>query len=831
MSIPQKSFIRAIKSKIIIALLLACFALFMAWGISKVVFNEMLNTVQNITAPSDRLRLVNKISRRISSLDQQQKSMALNDPGNYSQLFRESKQLKMVLDTLNRLYINDSIQYKRINSISTLLAERDKQFVDYLKVRERLVNNKSFSTEVKKLNNLVTKNTENPDSTIVTSEQRTSTTTIYPQTQEDKPKSFFNRIFGKKKAEESQALKVVNQENVRRDTISVSKETEVVKTLEVSLKAIEAEQKKKSASFLNREAVLANANDMLINQMLDILREVESEVVAQIDSNSSNAQEVVNNGIETIGLIMLVFFLLTIFLLYFILTDITRSNRYRKQLESAKDEAEYHSIAKQRFLSNMSHEIRTPLQSIIGYAELLKQQTTPRQKDIDAISQSSEHLLQIVNEVLDYNRITSGKFTFSQQTFHIGRLLEEVVSAMQPQAEAKSLVLRSETDLSPITYINGDPFRLKQILYNLLGNAIKFTHVGEVLLSAFYKRKGSDLHFTFIVKDTGIGFSEAESKKIFNEFEQVEAPERDILNQAGAGLGLNIVKALVENQGGRIYVQSKQGLGSSFTVYLTFSIADEAQIAGQQSGLISAGLLPFEQEVWVVDDDLLILDLCALIFEKNHIRYQSFRSPNEMLSADCGSDLAIILMDIRMPEMSGIELCRILRKSVGPDVKIFAMTAQVIDEPGEALLEDFDGIVQKPFKEQDLLSVFDKYNKKAVSDQPENDISFDTTALEKMTFGDAAQLEKILARFSEDTVSDIERLRALKTADSAAEIRLIVHRMAGRIAQIGARTLATEFRIMEMELSNTVFNENHRYKIETLLVKSEALIESIKERV
>ena len=137
-SVPQKSFFKAIKGKIIIALLLACCALFLAWGVSKVAFNEMLATVENITAPSERLRMVTAISRKIGSLDQLQKKQAFNDPGNYKKLFKESEQLRLVLDTLAGLYASDSTQLIRILTVKKLLRERDKQFINYLKVRKRL---------------------------------------------------------------------------------------------------------------------------------------------------------------------------------------------------------------------------------------------------------------------------------------------------------------------------------------------------------------------------------------------------------------------------------------------------------------------------------------------------------------------------------------------------------------------------------------------------------------------------------------------------------------------------------------------------------------------
>ncbi|WEK18850.1 MAG: ATP-binding protein [Candidatus Pedobacter colombiensis] len=824
---PQTRFFKAVKGKIIIALLLACFALFMAWGVSKVAFKEMLATVENVSAPSERLRVVNAISRKISSLDQLQKKQAFNDPGNYNQLFKESGQLRLVLDTLASLYANDSTQLRRILTIKKLLSERDKQFINYLKVRERLVNNKSFSEQVKNLSALVTRGSEQADSTIVATEQKTSTTTIYPT---EERKGFFSKIFGKKKTNEQEnAFKIVNEERVKRDTIALSAEDRMTKNLEQSLKVIEQEQRIKNERFLNREALLTDANNLLVSQMLDVLRKVESEVVAQIELNGIQAKNVVNTGINTISIIMLVFFLLTILLLYFILTDITRSNKYRAELELAKDEAEYHGRAKQRFLSNMSHEIRTPLQSIIGYAEIIRKQERPQRKDIDAIYHSSEHLLQIVNEVLDYNRIISGKFTFSEKAFDIEQLLLEVVSVMRAQAELKSLKLIAEFELSGLKYVEGDPFRLKQILYNLLGNAIKFTVKGEVTLSAFYKRRGELLHFTFMVKDTGVGLSEDESELIFNEFEQVNTLTDEELNISGAGLGLTIIKSLIEQQGGRIYVKSKKGEGSIFTVYLTLKTAVEPQY---ESSLIAP--LGYKGRVWVVDDDRLILDLCAVMFQNHGIEARFFNSPAELLNASWDNKVTHILMDMRMPEMNGITLCKLLREKLGNAVKIYAITAQVLPDERELLLSNgFDGLVMKPFKEEELLSVF--YDQPAAEEEDDErdetkTIDLDLTGLKKMTFDDEAQLKKILIRFSADSLDDNnEILDAINKADQP-RLRLLTHRLAGRIAQIGAKKLATSFRLMEMELTGSEgLDPIKKRKIESLLQQLSQLLTQVKQ--
>lgn len=800
-------------------MLLACFALFMAWGVSKVAFNEMLATVENIATPSERLRVVNAVSRKIGGLDQLQKKQAFNDPGNYKQLFKESRQLRLVLDTLAGMYMEDSLQLARILTIKKLLIERDKQFMNYLKVRERLINNKSFSAQVKSMSAMVLKGAEQADSTIVATEQKTSTTTIYPT--DERPKGFFSKLFGRKKSNDEQnSLKIVNEEKVKRDTIALSAEDRMTRNLEQSLKVIEKEQRKKNESFLSMEALLTDANNTLVSQMLDVLRKVESEVVTQIELNGVQAKNVVNTGINTISMIMLVFFLLTVLLLYFILTDITKSNKYRAELEQAKDEAEYHGMAKQRFLSNMSHEIRTPLQSIIGYSEIIRKQERPEKRDVEAIYQSSEHLLQIVNEVLDYNRIISGKFTFSEKAFDLGQLLNEVVSAMTAQAEKKSLKLRTELDLAGVQYVEGDPFRLKQVLYNLLGNAIKFTESGEVVLAVFYKRQGDLLHFTFMVKDTGIGLTEAESAQIFNEFEQINSLENEEVNKTGTGLGLTIVKSLIEQQGGRIYVKSKKNKGSIFTFYLTFKVTDAPRYES------NAGLKKvYPGKVWVIDDDKLILDLCEIIFQKHAIDARLFNSPSKLLNEDWEAEVKYVLMDMRMPEMNGVMLCRLLREKVGNQVKIFAITAQVLPDEREFLLKNgFDGLIMKPFKEEELLMVFNEpYIKEVLND----DIEIDLSNLKKMTFDDEEQLKRILLRFREDSLSDSKEIEDAIQNNDQDQLRLLAHRMAGRIAQIGSKQLAASFRKMEIEIAAEGLDETKIQTFRTLLQQLRQLLKQL----
>ena len=812
---PQtKSFVKATKGKVILALFLACFALFMAWSISKVVFQEMLVTVGEVSAPSERLNLVNIISRKISSLDQQQKRQAIQNPGNYNKLFRESLQLRRLLDSLAALYPGDSIQNARLTTIKTLLIERDKQFLDYLKVRARLVNNQSFSSQVKELNALVSKGADAGDSTILATEERTSTTTFSPE--DNKPRSFFGKLFGKKKDEKGESFTIISEQKIKRDTIALSAAEEAIaKNVESSLRNIEQEQRKRNNSFVNREARLANANGVLISQMLEVLTKVENEVVEQIDSNAVRAREVVNSGISRITLVMIVFFLITVVLLWLILTDITRSNRYRRDLEIAKDEAEYHGKAKQRFLANMSHEIRTPLQSIIGYSELLLNEGKYSEPHLRAISQSSEHLLQIVNEVLDYNRIISGKFSFENRPFRMHKLLNEVISVIRPQAVGKSLDLLTKFDLDNLGVLNGDSFRLKQILLNLLGNAIKFTESGSILLSVEHKIKRNQVYFTFIVKDTGVGMSEADSKVVFNEFEQSRPLAKEVSNRDGAGLGLTIVKALVEGQQGRIYLKSQLNKGTTFTVFLAFDLIGELADTEPVNSLV---VRRATGTVWVIDDDPLILNLCGVILGSQQISYKSFSSPLAVLQEPRDELVSHILMDMRMPEMDGIALCQELRADKYPDTEILAMTAQVLpSEQGDLLNKGFDGILMKPFKAEDLLN--------AVSDV----MNLNLDALHKITLNDPELIHRIIDGFVADCAEDARLVADSIQQEDWDTVTLVVHRLAGRTGQMGIPELASSFRSIELKLRSDDFNKDLiKVSLKNLLIDLDHVAESFR---
>lgn len=809
---PKYKFQKSIKWKIVIASVVACTALYLAWQTAKIAFYEILNTVENISEPTERLRLVNDLSLKVVRLEQLQKSVSLKNTSDYKQLQKESKELVSIIDSLQYKYRNDSLQLARIASMKQLLKERDKLFSNYLTDRRGFLDNKSIEKQLRSLNDLVEENARKTDSAILESEKRTLTTTIYELEEKrvaEESKGFLNRIFGRKKeTPKNPAYNIVNEElNVKLDTVALNRQDSILRNLGESMRFIEETQRQKSKTFLNTEAMFIYANDLLFSRLLTTLRQVESEAVYQIQKRNEQAKSVVNSGIKHITIIILVFFLVTLIMLYLILRDLSKGNAYRKQLEQAKEEAEYHSMAKQRFLANMSHEIRTPLQTIIGFSELIKKEKDIKEKHIDAIYYSSEHLMHIVNEILDYNRIVSGKISISPIVFKLENVLQEILTVLKYHAEKKGIKLYADFDFEDVDYVRGDAFRLKQILYNILGNAIKYTEKGHVALNVSCKKNKSDLHFMFVVEDTGIGMSYEDTQHIFNEFERVD---KIAATKEGTGLGLSITKLLVEQQGGRISVRSKQDEGSTFTVYLKYEEVEtlEAEKAIKNiTPKIAVG-----GKVWLVDDDPFILDLCSTILANYKIAHVCFSNPKDLLNAQWDDAVKFVLTDIRMPEISGIELCQKLRTYVPSAVKIYALTAQVLPEEKALLLDSgFDGILHKPFKEEDLIELLGVQRTEGAQD------FLDFSNIEKMTFGDKDQLDKLLQRFLEDTKKDQQLLQKAIEMRDEKEIALIAHRLAGRIAQFGGKELGESLRKIELEINGgKMINESFYNSLEIL---------------
>lgn len=794
----HKHSLRSIVRKILAAFLLGSAAIILAVLIARFSFHELGGTVTDLSTPNEKLSLLNSLFEKITTLDQVQRAQAIENPNRpFSTFIDQSVDISAMIDSL-KSFPWDNPQLSKLDSMKGILEERNRLFFSYLKVKAELMENREFSVQLDTLALILAADEITFDSTLLTSQKKTTTTIVKDSTKKannERQKNFLKRIFSKKKATpvDTPKIKVLEETAYVVDTVALAKQVAALQQIEQIMKDMDEDQRNQRRRLQRRELELINTNSQLINQLLNILHTVEREELASMRKMNERAVSVMSKSMSRINLLVLTFFLAAALLIYLIWIDVGRSNYYKTQLEKARDKAEELSQVKQRFLANMSHEIRTPLQSIIGFAEQLKRKSEKNDEDVEAIYSSSEHLLQIVNEVLDFSKLTSGNYTFVKDPFKLLQLVKEVESSMRVQSERKNLTFVLDTEKANEFLLLGDPFRLRQILYNLLGNAIKFTHKGYVKLSVRTNPIEGRIRCVFEVIDSGIGMESSDLKKVFNQFEQ--ASNAIATTYGGTGLGLTIVKSLVEAQGGNIEAASQPGIGSAFTVTLTYDLATQPlKVAKHQPNNESGAV---KGKVMVIDDDTLILRLCSTILKRNNIDFITYNNGKTLLRQDADPEVAYILMDIRMPDINGVDLCRSLRKKYQPATRFIALTAHVLPEEKNSLLQaGFDNILTKPFHESELLNTLgvDVQVEDVQIEQP------DFTLLRKMTAGDDDLFHSIVNQFMEETNDDVDKMQVAADHGKSSELREVVHKMAGRFAQMGMRETATKLQDIERKL-------------------------------
>lgn len=470
--------------------------------------------------------------------------------------------------------------------------------------------------------------------------------------------------------------------------------------------------------------------------------------------------------------------------------------RRTASLMRAKDEAEAANLAKSRFLATMSHELRTPLNGILGMAELLRGAPLDAQdgKRLDALHKAGEGLLTILNEVLYFARLEEGVSHPEPVDFSLRQLLDEVLTLLEPRALNNDTILSCRVDPRIAEYHHGAEQFLRQVLSNLLANAIKFTEGGEVsvevaLLAETGEQVGQRLRVS--VTDDGIGIAPAMQAKIFERFTQ--ASEEVAQRFGGTGLGLAICKHLVEQMGGCIGVDSEEGRGSCFWFELCL------QPASAVAAVTPVRAVGPALNILVVEDVALNREVAMGLLQRDGHRVWLAEEAQQALEHCAAQVFDLLLLDVHLPGISGVELCRQIRHSDGPNrhARIFALTASVQPALVRGYLEaGMDGILAKPLKLDNLRQVLEGHT--PVADSLVHDETMDWPLLQthRNLLGEQ-KVQGLLAVLRDSILQHRDALHEAIAADDCTEVAQLAHRLAGSCDSLGFRSLATTLRALE----------------------------------
>lgn len=718
--------------------------------------------------------------------------------------------LLFVSREMDKLSDADSEQVLKTDSLLLMMREKDDNAIQMLRVLTQANDSLLSAGDIEEI---ITEND------LVKPQQRIRNRVITKRDSlitKPKKKGFFKRLAEVFVPSKKDTAVLVNT-SLEFSTDTILESSKKADSIQHKIRTATRKKSKVRTKYIRKtSSQFQEANKLLSARMDSLIKKYQQDALVRSQHDAQLQQEVRLHSIRTIGGVAIGAVLLSGVFLTLIWRDITRSNRYRKQLEEANRRAEELLEAREKLMLAITHDFKAPLGSIIGYTDLLSRLTKDERQRfyLENMKSSSEHLLKLVIDLLDFHRLDLNKVEINKVTFSPVQLFEEIRTSFQPIAAAKGLQLHFTIapELSD-NYVS-DPLRIRQIVNNLLSNAIKFTSAGTVSLIVNYQPS------TLLVQiiDTGKGMAPNDCKRIFQEFTRLP----DAQGEEGFGLGLSIVHKLVTLLEGKISVDSKLGEGSTFILSIPLypvnksaePLESDDRVTQESDCKLQEITKPKALRIILIDDDRIQLQMTVAMLQQQGIEAVSCEQEDELIEQLYKKTFDCLLTDIQMPAINGFDLLKLLRASNIPQAKeipVFAVTARNDIDEKNLREHGFAGCLHKPFTVNELMLLLNKlsigHKYYPSTSQEKRNQSLDFSALTAFSGDDADAARSIIETFvveNEKNVRNIER--SLMNGDRH-QIANIAHKMVPLFTLIGASDVAGLLRSLELWNETTSTDE------------------------
>ena len=742
----------------------------------------------NINVQNQALDLTNRFTQLVHEAQSEANLFAFTDNPKHLKKFGEiNNTIAVCVDSLIQLMPSEQNE-ERIHEVERLILRKGQ--ISYVLSRQFYYFDPLAEIDAK-LDSYVPKQSSATTVTTVTQ----SDTIIHTQPK----KTFWQRVGNVFSPDQQDSVVQVSRQTIDTAQTLQTDSLDILNDLKLLSEKARAEYKKKVKEYEKKTAELISDDNHLSEQISELLLALNKEILDSSVVEIEKSEHLIKENSRYSTLIAAAVFLLIIISVILILSDVNKGFRARKAAEQARQVAEEAQRKTEELMENrhkmlltVSHDIKTPLTSIIGNLELMD--NTGNEKEAASIQQSANHILSLLGNLLEFSSLEQGKLQVEKSAFHVRTLCDETASMFEPIAHKKNLVFDYRNELRPNLYANSDRLKIKQILSNLISNAIKYTIEGSIGFRASLENGC----LVFRVEDSGIGIPADKFEDIFKPFVRTDTGSQI---SEGSGYGLSVVKGLVDLMEGEIEVESEVGKGSRFTVRIPVEIelieedgtTENALGSGQPALDEGAGETPTlvpQRHILIIDDDDTLLTVLSNMIGKLGHQVMLCRSKTDLDSAlEQVGDFDCILTDREMGAFSGNDILKLF-KAADPDKPVVLMTARMDYDMEIAREEGFDGFLQKPFNLKDLEAHFGRHCPEEDA-QDAHATDADGTApfadfpeLCAMMGNDEEAIRGILTVFAQSTADHLVALNEAVEQEDFATAQALCHKMLPMFIQL-----------------------------------------------